>query len=396
VGDLKLGLFDTAKFASILEAPIRPKKNRTPPIWRLGQGTQGAKGQTSMATMPVARQSRTATLKAIAKRTPEVMVKVTGTNHEGGALQAHLGYLQRKEDAVIENERGVELEASADSMKQVMRRWGVVAAEGEKNRRLREADELEGHERHESETNPSKHDSRKTIAVHIVLSMPAGSDPAKVLDAARGFAQDELENHKYLLVLHTDKEHPHVHVVVNNRGNDGQRLSHKRGDLQRWREVFARELRARGVEANATPRKARGVVKKAEGTVVRQAKTRLAREGRAKVVVERKRPLRVLESSAMEAINLARGVVTHEPTEAELRAKLNRAGLEAGMKDAIRSLEQQGAEGSDVARNIAAFLETMPRPNTAREDLQLFISQNIAAQKVVTQNSTNVKDSLDR
>ncbi len=37
----------------------------------------------------------------------------------------------------------------------------------------------------------------------------------------------------------------------------------KKGDPQIWREGFAKELRARGVEAEATPRATRGVVKKA-------------------------------------------------------------------------------------------------------------------------------------
>ena len=36
----------------------------------------------------------------------------------------------------------------------------------------------------------------------------------------------------------------------------------KKGDPQIWREGFAKELRARGVEAEATPRATRGVVKK--------------------------------------------------------------------------------------------------------------------------------------
>jgi hypothetical protein len=50
------------------------------------------------------------------------------------------------------------------------------------------------------------------------------------------------------LLLHQNKQHPHVHVVVNNLGYGLKPLSRNRDDLMRWRESFARELRARGIE----------------------------------------------------------------------------------------------------------------------------------------------------
>jgi hypothetical protein len=50
------------------------------------------------------------------------------------------------------------------------------------------------------------------------------------------------------LLLHQNKQHPHVHVAVNNLGYGLKPLSRNRDDLMRWRESFARELRARGIE----------------------------------------------------------------------------------------------------------------------------------------------------
>jgi type IV secretory pathway VirD2 relaxase len=41
-------------------------------------------------------------------------------------------------------------------------------------------------------------------------------------------------------------------------GRDGQRLNPRKEDLRRWREVFAQRLRARGIEAEATPQCTRG------------------------------------------------------------------------------------------------------------------------------------------
>jgi hypothetical protein len=53
-------------------------------------------------------------------------------------------------------------------------------------------------------------------AIHnVILSMPKGTDPAKLLSAGREFAREQFAlKHRYALVLHTDPAHPHVHVVV--------------------------------------------------------------------------------------------------------------------------------------------------------------------------------------
>lgn len=61
----------------------------------------------------------------------------------------------------------------------------------------------------------------------------------------------------------TDEAHPHVHLCVIARSNDGTRLNPRKADLQSWRESFASHLREHGIEANATRRQARGVTKMA-------------------------------------------------------------------------------------------------------------------------------------
>jgi hypothetical protein len=94
---------------------------------------------------------------------------------------------------------------------------------------------------------------------NIVLSMPAGTSPQKLLAASREFAREEFAlQHRYALVLHTDQEHPHVHLVVSAHKREGGRLNIRKADLRRWREQFARQLRRQGLEANATPAQLRG------------------------------------------------------------------------------------------------------------------------------------------
>jgi hypothetical protein len=57
--------------------------------------------------------------------------------------------------------------------------------------------------------------------------------------------------------LHTDDAHPHVHVVLKARSEQGKRLNISKSHLQEWRVEFAAHLRELGVSASATPRKFR-------------------------------------------------------------------------------------------------------------------------------------------
>ena len=59
-------------------------------------------------------------------------------------------------------------------------------------------------------------------------------------------------------------------------GRDGERLNPRKADLQAWREGFARALRDRAIEAEATPRRTRGVTRKAERIPVRKMRERFA------------------------------------------------------------------------------------------------------------------------
>jgi len=96
----------------------------------------------------------------------------------------------------------------------------------------------------------------------MIFSMPAGTPPETVLSAVKDFAREEFgAKHRYLMVLHTDEPHPHVHLVVRSVGEDGRRLRIRKEMLRDWRREFARHLREHGVAANATERAVRGVTK---------------------------------------------------------------------------------------------------------------------------------------
>ena len=103
---------------------------------------------------------------------------------------------------------------------------------------------------------PERSDRRE--AFNIMLSMPRGTDPLLVQRAAREFAQAELSDHRYVMVLHDHQANPHVHLSVRAESQRGKRLNPRKADLQRWRETFAEKLRSRGIDAEATRQATRG------------------------------------------------------------------------------------------------------------------------------------------
>ena len=175
--------------------------------------------------------SARAKLARIVRGAPEVVVKVTGRQRGASYVKAHLDYIGRKGEVDIETRDG-ELLTSKEDIIERAAEW---------------SDTLQWR-------------SRPTVSsVSMIFSMPEGTDPDRVLGAVRAVAHAELnDNHDYVLALHTDTPRPHVHLVVQAEGLDRTRFNPRPVQLNRFRERFARELRERGVAAEATPRRARG------------------------------------------------------------------------------------------------------------------------------------------
>ena len=180
------------------------------------------------------------------RRTPEAMVKVSGSASSTKKAVAHLAYVGRKGELAIETDDGQRLsgQSAAQSLSDA---WQLGI------------DELVAR-------NPYKGASGRRAAKlthHIALSMPVETPPERLLEAAQGFAREEFAmQHRYAMALHTDQDHPHVHLVVRAMGNNGRRLRIDKQKLRDWRTQFAEQLRAQGIEANATPAWVRGRLSK--------------------------------------------------------------------------------------------------------------------------------------
>lgn len=214
------------------------------------------------------------------RKVPEVMVKVSGGGRGMNRIKAHFDYISRNGEVALEDERG-QVIAGREAVRDLRQEWkyGLYGIPEESHRKE---------------------------AFNIVLSMPPGTDRSAVTDAARAFAQIEFgDNHQYVFATHDDERHPHVHLCVKALGTDGTRLNPRKADLQRWRERFAEALRDRGIDANATPRRIRGSLRR---TVRQAARYSGVPQGRTETAGKpfRASP-KAIEGYAALAMALARG-----------------------------------------------------------------------------------------
>lgn len=306
-------------FEDALRPPVRMRRARlAPAVLRVGRGGEAG----------VAR----AKLERMVRRTPEVMVKITGRTRDGGHLQRHLDYITRNGKVVLEGPDGERL-VGRPEVQALAEDWRAELA-----------------------VVKSRRDA--PVSFSIILSMPAGVDPGRVHDASRAFAATLFgDRHPYVFALHTDDRHPHVHLTVRALGRDGERLNPRKADLQLWRETFASALRDRGVEAEATPRRARGVVRKAERTPVRKLRERFERgEGAMPETLKG-----ALESAAKPRAD-------EPPWETPLREK--QASIRRALVvEALRLQASRVGEDRQLGQDLEHFIRTLPPVATRRDIL---------------------------
>lgn len=256
-------------------------------------------------------------IEATVRRAPQVMVKVTGGGRGMGAIAAHFRYITKNGRLPIEDDRGV-VERGKDAVREIERQWQFSGAHIER----------EGHRRE---------------AFNIMLSMPRGTNPLAVQEAARQFARIEFVGHHYVMVLHEHQANPHVHLSVKAESKQGKRLNPRKADLQRWRETFAERLREIGIDAEATRQATRGELRNRESLWRLRAKD----EGRLQV----RRP----------------------PSKAGKATRLSREESLAAWKHIARALAQSDIRDDRVlAKKVVDFLEQMPmvrrQANPTREE----------------------------
>jgi hypothetical protein len=247
---------------------------------------------------------------------------------------AHLDYITRHGDLEGEDRDGVIL-AGRDVVRVLALDWSAAAMSDPRWR------------------------ANSPVSLSIVLSMPAATDAVAMRDAARSFAYETFGGQfDYAFVLHTDTGHPHVHLAVRALGDDGRRLNPKKADLAEWRQGFARALRGRGIEAEATPRRARGVTRKPERGPVRKIGERHA-VGRGPMAEVRRGAYRDAARAAFQ------GEAAPTPWEVQM---LRRQAQVRDLYLAQAGLLKMSADAADRALGLSveSFVRDMPAPDSQR------------------------------
>lgn len=272
-------------------------------------------------------------LRRVVERAPEVMVKITGRTRGVAHLQAHLAYISREGGLPLEGRDGERLLGLGE-----IRELGADWA---------------------SEDSRPRRDT--PLSLSVVLSMPPGTSQVGVRNAARAFAAEAFgERFDYVFALHSDAQHPHVHLAVRMLGRDGDRLNPRKADLDSWRQTFARTLRDRGIAAEATPRRSRGVVRKPDTMAVRKLRERESGAGAPAP--------RVIHAAREEARKIAAGEIWVErPWESSIRAR--QRVIRRAYHDQARALETHGGESERLlAARLREFVAGMPSVTTRRNE----------------------------
>ena len=166
--------------------------------------------------------------------------------------------------------------------------------------------------------------------------------------------------------------------------------NHWKADLQHCRESFAEKLREQSIDAEATPRSSRGVIKKVESSVIRHIeqgdKTHQPRVSKVNAMK--------IKQAAEELVAETQGLSTEpKPWDAAIQAKQNsvrKAWLNSATtleKHTHSDHENNGYEDKKLANNIRHFVSVMPAIETERDQIKQKLLLKFTKQPEITRNN---------
>jgi Relaxase/Mobilisation nuclease domain len=333
-------------------------------------GRRGARGEQSPAAW-------TERMGSAGRGAREVLVKISGGGRDADGVQAHFEYIDRHGKLDIETDHGEVLRGKTAGT-ELINEWAL------------DYGSVPGAPHSRSKVGADGQRRQPRQAFNIVLSMPAGTPPEKVLKAVKKFAREEFAHqHRYAMALHADEKgkhgmHPHVHLVVKAEHEyEPKRLNPRKADLQRWREMFAQNLTELGVAATATRREDRGLVKTHKKTPIYRAAQRESRRE------ELARKVATWDTAAGDSVFMRRKL---EAVKRELRASgqltdresyrslMNvRATVDKRYDEAIRWLRRQGRD--EEARRFELMHRNLPLVRSEKQLLAEGFLQHRSVQK---------------
>jgi len=289
----------------------------------------------------------------VTKGAPEVMVKITGFARGEQHVKSHMTYISRHGKVELEDNNGMII-SGKEEVQELSESW---------SKDITETRQRKSYIPSQNDKNPYRKKEQRDL-MRLVLSMPSGVNAEAVRSSVREFAKETFgDNHDYVFALHEDTNSPHCHITVRCKGHNGRKLDPKKADLQTWRENFAEKLRERGVAAEATPRKARGVVKKAQKIAIKHIeKGSENREPRVSKVRARK-----IKEISEELTG--RREKTDRPWESAIKEQQTRI-RQSWMKQAEALEKEKTPESLALAKNLRQFVADMPPVETERQQME--------------------------
>lgn len=277
-----------------------------------------------------------ATFERIASKAPEVVVKRTGKQSSGSHALANFTYIARlgwgqdKELELVTN-KGQTL-TTAEQMQALAKRWEAWHEEDKARR-------------------------KGPVSYSIVFSMPKGTDAQALKEAALEVARRECPDQGWVLALHNDRDHVHAHLTVQARDQHGERQFFPRARMVEMREAFAEQLRERGIEANATSRRARGKTERDVPAAVVRESDRAARAKEGHVHSARVKGLQDRVAS-----HVSHGVVLDQ---VDMAMRSSRDKVVEIYSDVARELiASPDRKDRDIAMAIGRHVADMPSPRS--------------------------------
>lgn len=272
---------------------------------KFGGGSSSKSGRSPALRLPL----------QVILRGNQAMVKVIrdgGTTNARG-MRDQMNYLAKEGEATLErSERYFGTSVDDKDQQALIDSWGIAG---------------------EAKTNSDK-------TTHFVVSFPIDTDHDAAYRAGRAWAEEMFAQgtygdvYDYYTAFHIDRDHPHMHVVVNRRGlenGDWLKVSKRsQFNYDEFRAVQVEVSAREGIILEATPRLSRGV---SDRPITDPEIRRAEREGRAP---------RAPEHTALTAIRAA-AYITFFAEHMEADAKLishDHPDLATAMRDVALAIKQ--------------------------------------------------------
>lgn len=215
--------------------------------WVKNRGGRGSNDARRLANFAAARSSRAMRAAGNVRGVPQVVFKVVARGGCKGpmGLAAQMDYVLGKADQIIDPSKRFDRESRLHSSysEAMAEKWASRWKDRTEN----------GH------------------TMHMVASFPKGTDADKIAEIMREACYEILDQgrsrFRYIAAVHTDKGHPHAHIIVDRKNAEGEWFYFARdGEFtyDRFKDAIVEHAATYGVELVNTSKLSRGITSDSE------------------------------------------------------------------------------------------------------------------------------------